>query len=72
VRGAGETFNLIVPIRRIREWAKEQGCEFLLDPAGKFDAAKVKIEHMERVESPASGVSLSGAHLRFAPLLWRD
>jgi hypothetical protein len=31
VRGAGETFNLIVPIRRIREWAQRTGVLFALD-----------------------------------------
>jgi hypothetical protein len=31
VRGAGEGFNLIVPVRRMHEWAKKQGVEFTLD-----------------------------------------
>lgn len=31
VRGAGETFNLIVPVRRMREWAKKVGVEFTID-----------------------------------------
>lgn len=31
VRGAGEQFNLIVPVRRMREWAKRAGVEFALD-----------------------------------------
>jgi S1-C subfamily serine protease len=31
-RGAGETFNLLVPIRRIRSWAKTAKSEWLLDP----------------------------------------
>lgn len=31
VRGAGETFNLIVPVRRMREWAKKAGVEFAID-----------------------------------------
>ena len=30
VRGAGETFNLIVPIRRMRTWAKAAGCEWAI------------------------------------------
>lgn len=33
VRGAGETFNLMVPIRRIREWATKVGVLFALDPS---------------------------------------
>ncbi len=31
VRGAGETFGLYVPVRRIRTWAKKVGVEFALD-----------------------------------------
>lgn len=31
VRGAGETYNLIVPIRRIATWAKRVKIEFILD-----------------------------------------
>lgn len=31
VRGAGETFNLYVPMRRIKAWAKKTGVEFALD-----------------------------------------
>ena len=33
VRGAGETFNLIVPIRRMRQWASHRGIEWILDPS---------------------------------------
>lgn len=32
VRGAGEGFNLIVPVRRMREWAKRVGVLWVLDP----------------------------------------
>ena len=31
VRGAGETFNLIVPVRRMREWAHEQNIAWAID-----------------------------------------
>lgn len=31
VRGAGETFNLYVPMRRINKWAKRVGVDFVLD-----------------------------------------
>lgn len=31
VRGAGETFNLIVPQRRLAKWAKKVGVDFALD-----------------------------------------
>ena len=33
VRGSGETFNLIVPIRRMQDWAKKRGIEWPLDKA---------------------------------------
>ncbi len=33
--GAGEGFNLIVPTRRIRNWAKEVGVEFAVNPTIK-------------------------------------
>lgn len=32
VRGAGETFNLIVPMRRIQKWATSENIEWALDP----------------------------------------
>lgn len=32
-RGAGETFNLMVPMRRIVKWAKEMGFAWLFDPS---------------------------------------
>lgn len=33
VRGAGEGFNLLVPVRRIQEWAGKVGIGFILDDA---------------------------------------
>ena len=33
VRGAGENFNLIVPIRRMHRWATENDVEWALDPS---------------------------------------
>lgn len=35
VRGAGETFNLIVPMRRIQKWAKSESIEWALDSKAK-------------------------------------
>lgn len=35
VRGAGETFNLIVPIRRMTDWAEEENIKWALDPEEK-------------------------------------
>jgi len=40
VRGAGETYNLIVPIRRIREWAARVKADFIFNPtAPRVEAA---------------------------------
>lgn len=53
VMGAGEGFNLIVPVRRMRTWAKQVGVEFALDPTKdvpKDDELKGK-----PVESELSG-----------------
>jgi S1-C subfamily serine protease len=60
VRGAGETFNLIVPVRRIREWAGEQNLGFLFDESlgqaggAAPDLKKVKLELLEPLDE-ASG-----------------
>jgi hypothetical protein len=35
VRGAGETFNLTVPIRRMHKWAKENNFLWALDTTAK-------------------------------------
>lgn len=35
VRGAGETFNLIVPVRRIVKWCKVNNMQWLVNPAVK-------------------------------------
>lgn len=33
VRGAGESFNLYVPVRRMHQWAKQVGVEWAMNPA---------------------------------------
>jgi S1-C subfamily serine protease len=45
VRGAGETFNLIVPIRRIQDWTSKHNLQWALDPkvAMPSDADLLKI-----------------------------
>tara|TARA_Y100000296_G_C5173158_1_gene258497 strand:+ start:1349 stop:2290 length:942 start_codon:yes stop_codon:yes gene_type:complete len=40
VRGAGETFNLIVPIRRMRTWAKENDVLWAIDMSTKTPSLK--------------------------------
>ena len=48
VRGAGEGFNLIVPVRRMRSWAKKAKVEWALDPRVKLpteeERKKIPIE----------------------------
>ena len=47
-RGNGETFSLIVPIRRMQEWSKKTDVEWALDPKIKLpsedDLKKIFIE----------------------------
>jgi S1-C subfamily serine protease len=54
VRGAGETFNLIVPIRRMHKWAKSENILWALDkniPAPTLeDIEKLSIEKMGNVK----------------------
>jgi hypothetical protein len=50
VRGAGETFNLIVPVRRIRKWAEKENILWAIDSKAKspsFDEIeKITVENM--------------------------
>ena len=51
VRGAGEGFNLMVPIRRMKKWAKQHDIMWALDP-------KVKMPSMDAIEKlPVETVS---------------
>jgi len=58
VRGAGETFNLIVPIRRMNDWAKKAKVEWALNPAVAMpsddDLAKLPIEDVGKTFSTSS------------------
>jgi len=58
VRGAGETFNFIVPVRRMRKWAKEQNVLWALDEKeatpSYVDILKLPIEGSSN-GSPAKG-----------------
>ena len=50
VRGAGETFNLIVPVRRIRKWAETENLVWAMDPDQKAptmdEIEKITVENM--------------------------
>jgi len=47
VRGAGEGFNFIVPIRRMREWADTVDAKWALDPT----AATPTVDHLKKASS---------------------
>jgi hypothetical protein len=52
VRGAGETFNLIVPVRRMQEWSRERGIEWALDPS----VATPCLDDIKKIEPEAQGL----------------
>jgi hypothetical protein len=52
VRGAGENFNLIVPIRRMKKWAKESSLLWALDPKVKMPT----LEELENIPVESSGL----------------
>jgi hypothetical protein len=56
VRGAGETFNLIVPIRRMRAWSKAAGCNWALEANPK------SIPTLSEIYSPKWIVEDTGGH----------
>jgi hypothetical protein len=43
VRGASEGFNLIVPVRRLREWAKTANVEWAIDPSIPVPAVRGEV-----------------------------
>lgn len=54
VRGAGETFNLVVPMRRIKTWSKKVGMEFVINPDSEIpDDAAIRKCPIE--DSPVRG-----------------
>ena len=52
VRGAGENFNLIVPIRRMKKWATENSLMWALDPKAKMPT----FEAIENTPVESSGL----------------
>ncbi len=57
VRGAGETFNLIVPQRRLVKWAKKVGVEFAVNPAVGCPKCDLELKRL-----PVEDESPGGAH----------
>lgn len=72
VRGAGEGFNLIVPIRRIRDWSKEVGVEFILDPSQPVpDEKTLKSKPVEDVPPVNGSGEARPKSFLTQPLFWR-
>lgn len=67
VRGAGEGFNFIVPVRRLRTWAKSANVEWAVDPSIKVpseaEIAKIPVEDAGVVFAPNADRSASKAFL---------
>jgi S1-C subfamily serine protease len=57
VRGAGEQFNLIVPIRRMRDWAKKAKVEWALDEKLKMPSA----EELEKMPIEDTGFNFKSS-----------
>ena len=55
VRGAGETFNLIVPVRRLREWARAAKVEWAVDT----NVAAPSEEDLKKLPVEDNGVEFS-------------
>jgi len=57
VRGSGEGFNFIVPIRRLRTWAKSAGVEWAIDPNAPMPSA----EEMAKLPIEDNGVKFEAS-----------
>lgn len=59
VRGAGETFNLTVPIRRMKDWATKTGVAFTIDESlpvpSNEDLKKIPVEDIGFIGFPSTG-----------------
>jgi hypothetical protein len=58
VRGAGETFNLIVPVRRMHEWAKSAKIEWALDDT----LPMISEEELKKIPIEDNGVEFSAPY----------
>jgi len=61
VRGAGETFNLIVPVRRIRKWAETEKLLWAMDPKAEApslaEIEKTSVENMGDIKDEAKVIT---------------
>lgn len=60
VRGAGETFNLIVPVRRMKKWAEKENLLWAMDLNSKAptldEIDKISVENMADIKDEAKPV----------------
>ena len=69
VRGAGEGFNLIVPARRMRNWAERAGVSWALDPEVKMPSEeKLKAMPIEDVGANFVGGKDGNKGITLAPM----
>jgi len=73
VRGAGETFNLIVPVRRMRSWAEEHNVRWAIDTDIEVptleDILKLKIEGSQSEKKEGDKKSLTKDAITFPTLI---
>lgn len=71
VRGAGETFNLIVPVRRIRKWAEKENLTWAMDSSVKApsleEVDKISVENMADLKDESKSIILGIP--KFGPLM---
>ena len=72
VRGAGETFNLIVPVRRIKKWAEKENLLWAMNPSANApsmdEIEKISVENMGDLKDEPKSI-LFGLPDKFSPLL---
>lgn len=67
VRGAGEQFNMIVPVRRLRHWAEATNCSWALDPAVKLpnDYDQPKFDELQEADTARTAAASANPDLSF-------
>lgn len=75
VRGAGETFNLIVPVRRIRKWAEGEKILWAMDPSENApsmdEIEKISVENMADLKDSPKILTLGSPDGRFGRTMVR-
>jgi S1-C subfamily serine protease len=77
VRGAGEGFNLMVPVRRIKRWAKKHGVMWAIDPSAdtpsldEINNLPIETVSKDEEEEKDKGKKLFPPELKKLPFLIR-